>query len=52
MKYYIDVWLEKNGFWALAMTTCSPYQLNIKRNRLIEQGHKVRVRKINLKEQG
>jgi transcriptional regulator CtsR len=42
MKYELWVYLEKNDFWFKALTTSNQQVLEIKKQRLNNQGHKVK----------
>ena len=42
MKYELWVYLKKNDFWFKALTTSNQQVLEIKKQRLNNQGHKVK----------
>tara|TARA_R110000803_G_scaffold172432_1_gene235350 strand:- start:898 stop:1059 length:162 start_codon:yes stop_codon:yes gene_type:complete len=42
MRYELWVFLEKNGFWFKAMTTSNQKIIDVKKKKLLTQGHKVK----------
>tara|TARA_R110000751_G_C13397438_1_gene437244 strand:- start:185 stop:364 length:180 start_codon:yes stop_codon:yes gene_type:complete len=42
MRYELWVFLEKNGFWFKAMTTSNQEIIDVKKKKLLTQGHKVK----------
>ena len=42
MRYELWVFLEKNSFWFKAMTTSNQEIIDVKKKKLLTQGHKVK----------